>query len=148
MEDQEPAAGVSTDRPRMEGPLKTLADSLKREGCALNNLLDAVEPGTLLHRSDPEFADVEPRLRWISTKYPPAELNLDSVLLDVAHFQDWPEVRRRVADEGWPIDMQYEMAAEEFHRITDLVILCKSCHTLFDAKLIPKSIVQAAQRHM
>jgi hypothetical protein len=28
------------------------------------------------------------------------------------------------------------------------VILCKYCHTLFDAKLIPKEIIQAAQQQM
>lgn len=145
---QEPAVGVSADRPRMSGPLKSLMDSLKGEGCALNSLLNTVEPDARMALHDPGFANAEQLLRWLSRIHAPASLGLGSVLLDVAHFQDWPGVRKRVADEGWPISMQYDMATEDFHRITDLVILCKYCHTLFDEKLISKYIVQAAQRHM
>jgi hypothetical protein len=146
--DREPTVRVPTDRPRMSRPLRTLTDSLKHEGCALDILLNRLKPNSRIDLRDPAFAKVEQLVRWISRMHAPADLGLESVLLDVAHFHDWPDVRKRISDDGWPVDWQYDVATEEFHRITDLVILCKYCHTLFDAKLIPKQIVHAAQLQM
>jgi hypothetical protein len=110
--------------------------------------LNSVKPNSRIDVRDRVFAKVRPLLEWLSRIHAPAELGLGSVLLDVAHFYDWPDVCRRVAEEGWPSDWQYEIASEEFHRISEVVILCKYCHALFDEMLIPKEIVQAAREQM
>jgi len=132
----------------MPGPLKTLTESLKHEGCALDNLLNRGKRDSRVNLRDPAYAKIEPLLGWISLMHASTDLGLGSVLLDVAHFYDWPRVRRRVAEDGWPVAWQSELAPEEFHGIADLVILCKYCHTLFDMKLLPEGIVQAAREQM
>jgi hypothetical protein len=72
-----------------------------------------------------------------------------SELLDRAHIEDWRQVRRRIFDvEQWPRTMRRDQAREEFHRITNLIVLCVVCHRLFDRKLIPVHIVHAAQQQM
>lgn len=147
-EAQEPTVPVLTNRPRLSGPLRRLRDRLKLGGCAVASLAAVSRVDEFLAEDDPAF-DV---MTWLWRMHPPVELQpaLGSVLLDVAHLQDRPRVRDRVREEGWPLLWQPDQADEEFHWITGWVILCKTCHSLYDSKprLVSERIVCAAQRQM
>jgi hypothetical protein len=143
-EAQEPTIRVLSDRPALSGPLRAFRDTLKPGGCAIDNLAKIIKLDNLLAEDDPAFG----LMTWVWQMHAPAQLGLGSMLLRGAHLQNRRQVRARVVDEGWPIPWRPDQAAEEFHRITEWVILCEPCHTLFDGKRIPERIVHAAQRQM
>ena len=145
---QEPAVHVLRDRPRLSRPLQRLRDRLKLGGCAVASLAAVSRVDEFLAEDDPAL-DV---MTWLWRMHPPVELQpvLGSVLLDVAHVQDRPGVRDRVRDQGWPLLWQPDQADEEFHWITGWVILCTTCHRLYDSKprLLSEHIVCAAQQQI
>ena len=136
------------DRPRLSRPLQRLRDRLKLGGCAVASLAAVSRVDEFLAEDDPAL-DV---MTWLWRMHPPVELQpvLGSVLLDVAHVQDRPGVRDRVRDQGWPLLWQPDQADEEFHWITGWVILCTTCHRLYDSKprLLSEHIVCAAQQQI
>ncbi|WP_457029297.1 HNH endonuclease [Kitasatospora sp. P5_F3] len=125
----------------LPGPLKAALEVLEDQSCALSHL-DLCDPGLLADLGESSSAESVETLRglhaWhsILSQFPEA---VRRTLLDHAHIAPWPERRRGRSTK--------EEAKREFHRWTNLVVLCNSCHKIFDGKVgpIPRSLVVKAR---
>lgn len=144
-------------------PLTAALRALKRAGCALGQL-DLEDHD--LHRSLGEtlsaealkiLAALNEHHRAIGVGSLPA--NALNVLLHGAHVVDWPEIRARyvaAVDQGENdadpvihdvcLRMWRRQATRSFHRWVNLLVLCTTCHPLYDAGYLPRSLVWKARQ--
>ncbi|MFJ8248701.1 HNH endonuclease [Streptomyces sp. NPDC094466] len=126
-----------TDLP---GPLGAALNLLAAEGCALSHLdLTSSElKAELGDLANPEVVETLAYLHELHQALARAPKAAAPWLLEQAHISPWPAKRSGQATEA--------EAVRAFHHWTNLVLLCRFCHVLFDKPLlIPRVLVERAR---
>lgn len=154
--------GTATGRPKWRRPptpagLRRVLAPLRGLGCALSHL-DLADPrpdlipGSTVTADALEVLAVQDSYHAAVQSRLPRDAFVD--LMEVAHVVDWQEILAGYdwsapADDPPSADAERHfrsVAAAEFHRWVNFVILCAPCHRLYDKRHIPRELVWRARK--
>jgi hypothetical protein len=61
--------------------------------------------------------------------------------LTVSHVESWPDVVKRLEEEGWPTDWE-SVYKTEFHQPANVIAQCRPCHSDYEAGRISRHALQ------
>ncbi|MEV6209817.1 HNH endonuclease [Kitasatospora sp. NPDC051914] len=128
---------MADDRPPMPSPLESALSAMKPlSGCVLGNpeLLSLLGDNI----SDRETAHLRQEREKHRAQAADGTAPVMQLLLEIAHIRDWADAKRVVRDEGWPESMApLDVAAQRFHRLLNVTLLCPDSHKLYDSQHNP-----------